>query len=93
MSIWLDVAKGILQERLADAERDRLVREALDPCEKRTSRQQPVLARLRRWLGVRAPHTGVVQDQAPNDAPAGHRPGDGGRKTSERAPARHVPQQ
>jgi hypothetical protein len=90
--IWSEVAKSMHQERLAEAERNRLGQEAVGLRNKPNSRKQPVLSQLRRWLGAQAPHTGVVQDQAPNDVPAGHQPGDGGRKTSERAPARDVSQ-
>jgi hypothetical protein len=90
--IWLEVAKSIHQERLKEAERDRLGQEIVGVRNRRNSRKQPVLSQLRRWLGVRVPHTEVVQDQALNDGAAGHRPDDGARKPSERAPARYVSQ-
>jgi hypothetical protein len=91
VSIWLEIAKSILQDRLAEAERDRLVQEALAPREKRNLRQPPVLARLRHWSGVRAAQAGVVQDQVPTDAPLGNQP-DASRSGTEGTKAGYVPQ-
>jgi hypothetical protein len=57
MSMWLEVAKSILQERLAEAERERVAREAIAERDTRSPRREPTLARLRGWLAAWPPDT------------------------------------
>lgn len=52
MPIWLEVAKSIHQERLAEAERDRLGQEAVSLRIRRNSRKRPVLSQWPRWLAA-----------------------------------------
>lgn len=50
MSIWLEVARSIHQERLAEAEHDRLLRQCAVARDSVSLSRRPVQAWLRRWL-------------------------------------------
>jgi hypothetical protein len=50
VSIWLEVARSIHQERLAEAERDRVLRQCAVARDSVCPSRWPVQAWLRRWL-------------------------------------------